>query len=71
MLDKVISENQSAFIKGWLISDNILMARDYALPANKRDGAKCEMPIEVDMSKAFDRVEFEFSQANNGEIKLP
>lgn len=60
-LDEVISEFQSAFVKGRLISDNILVAHEVTHHLkhmrNRQDGF---LSIKVDMSKAYDRVDWRF-----------
>ena len=61
IMNKIISPNQSAFLKGRLISDNILIAHECMhYLKNKRSGAEHEMAIKLDMSKAYDRVEWHF-----------
>ena len=58
ILPSIITENQSAFIPGRLISDNILIAFDFMHYLNhKNEGKESYMSIKLDMSKAFDRVE--------------
>ncbi|KAG7543067.1 Reverse transcriptase domain [Arabidopsis thaliana x Arabidopsis arenosa] len=64
ILPDMISETQSAFVAGRLITDNILIAQEnfHALRSN----AACKkkfMAIKTDMSKAFDRVEWQFLRA--------
>ena len=61
-LPSLISETQSTFVLGRLISDNILIAQEmfYGLRTNR-----CKdkfMAIKTDMSKAYDRVEWIFIQ---------
>lgn len=61
ILPKVISENQSAFVPGRNIGDNILIAHElvHALKVWKRQ-AKIYMTVKTDISKAYDRVEWTF-----------
>ena len=61
LLPSIISENQSAFIPGRLISDNVLVAFEFMHYLNhKNEGKESYMSIKLDMSKAFDRVEWNF-----------
>ena len=61
LLPSIISENQSAFIPGRLISDNVLIAFEFMHYLNqKNEGKESYMSIKLDMSKAFDRVEWNF-----------
>lgn len=61
VLDKVISWNQSAFIPNRLITDNIMVAYELLHSMHvKRKGRAGSMAIKLDMSKAYDRVEWDF-----------
>lgn len=61
VLDDLISQTQSAFIPGCLISDNIMIAYEahYYLK-RKTQGKEGVISLKVDMSKAYDRVEWGF-----------
>ena len=61
LLDSIISETQSAFIANRLITNNILIACD-SLHHMKTNciGKKGFMAMKLDMSKAYDRVEWVF-----------
>ena len=58
-LPQIISKNQSTFMSDRLITDNILVAFEIMHRINtKHSGKVGEMALKLDMSKAFDRVEW-------------
>jgi hypothetical protein len=61
VLDKCISEEQSAFVEGRYITDNALIAIEiiHALKRKTR-GVKGELALKIDISKAYDKVEWSF-----------
>ena len=63
ILPIIITEHQSAFTKSRLISDNILVAFESLHCMQKHTGNDGFMAIKLDMSKAYERVEWPYLEA--------
>lgn len=65
LLNMLISENQSAFIPGRLITDNFMISYEVMhFMKRKTQGKLGWMALKLDMSKVYDRVEWFFLRKN-------
>ena len=63
-MDSIISPYQNAFIKGRNISNNILLAYEIMDTLRKKKGRKDSFgALKIDMSKAYNRVNWNFLRA--------
>lgn len=61
LLSHMISGHQSAFVPGRAIADNVLITHEilyYLRTSSARQ--RCSMAVKTDMSKAYDRIEWDF-----------
>lgn len=72
ILPRLISSNQSAFVTGRLITDNVLVAYETLHSMHcRRTGRKGSMALKIDISKAYDRVEWPFLKGIMSRLGLP
>lgn len=64
VLEGCISDNQSAFIPGRLISDNVMISYEVMhYLKGRRRGKEGYMALKLDMSKAYDMIEWDYLRA--------
>ncbi|XP_048630790.1 uncharacterized protein LOC125604440 [Brassica napus] len=59
-LHNIITENQSAFIPGRLITDNVLISHELMHSLHTKNLKNKFMALKLDIAKAFDKVEWSF-----------
>ncbi|XP_061351083.1 uncharacterized protein LOC133296147 [Gastrolobium bilobum] len=71
LMPKLISPNQSSFIKGRQSADNIIVAQEVLHSMRSRKGSKGWMMIKVDLEKAYDRLSWNFIRETLRDLSLP
>ena len=59
VLGKLVNENQSAFIIGRQITDNILLAQEILRGYNRKQNVK-KYALKIDLQKAYDTLDWQF-----------
>lgn len=67
----LIAENQTSFVHGKHIMDNVIIAQEVIHSMRICKGKKGWMAIKVDMEKAYDRLRWEFIRDTLKEADLP
>ena len=60
VMPSLVAPNQSSFVPGRQITDNIIIYQEVLHSMRKKNGGRGSMIIEVDLEKAYDRVSWNF-----------
>ena len=72
ILPQIISPTQSAFVLGCLITDNVLVAYEtFNTMHGRKTGKKGSLALKMDVSKAYDRVEWSFLKGIKVKLGFP
>lgn len=70
ILPRIVSENQTAFVRGRLLMENVLLASELVKDYHK-DSISPRCVMKIDISKAFDSVQWEFVLQSLEAIGVP
>lgn len=70
ILPRIVSENQTAFVRGRVLMENVLLASKLVKDYHK-DSISPRCVIKIDISKAFDSVQWEFVLQSLDAIAVP
>lgn len=70
VLSDIVSENQSAFVVGSFIVQNIMICQDLVRLYNRKNTTKYRL-IKIDLKKAYDSVEWNFVEEILHGLKFP
>ncbi|XP_074318679.1 uncharacterized protein LOC141655501 [Silene latifolia] len=71
VLPRLISENQSGFVPGRQISDNIIVFQETIHTMRRKKGKKAYMAIKIDLEKAYDRLRWSFIENTLKDMYFP
>lgn len=67
----LVAENQTSFVGGRYITDNIVVAQEIIHSMRVRKGKKGWMAIKIDMKKAYDRLRWDFIRSMPEDASIP
>lgn len=71
LIQKWVLLNQSSFVPGQSITDNIVVAQDIIHSMRSKDGKKGWMAVKIDMEKAYARLDWSFIAETLNDIGIP
>ncbi|XP_061361919.1 uncharacterized protein LOC133305695, partial [Gastrolobium bilobum] len=71
LLPRIVSPNQSSFIKGRQGTNNIIIAQEFIHSMRSRKGRKGWMMVKVDLEKAYDRLDWDFVRETMKDVGFP